>query len=90
MAVSSMLINIPPLEPASLVAAGAILSLIKDTGVELTLTEVNPGQFAASCLIPPATMPVAVTGTSRAECLTRLVALLTPVPTLPPVPEPTT
>jgi len=90
MAVSSLLINIPPLEPESLIAAGTILTLIKDTGVELTLVQVDEGQFAASCLIPPSTMPLAVTGTSRADCLAKLVVLLTPAatPDLPPVPEP--
>lgn len=87
MAVSSMLINIPPLEPESLVAAGAILPMISSTGMELTLVQVDEGQFALSCLIPPGPMPLAVTGTSRADCLTQLVALLDPTPELPSVPD---
>jgi H+/gluconate symporter-like permease len=84
--VTSLLINIPPLEPESLVAAGALLPLVAGTGVELTLVQVEEGKFAASCLIPPSTSPIAVTGASRAECLTKLVAILVPTPVLPSVP----
>lgn len=76
--VSSMMINIPPLEPESLLAAGVILPMIASTGMELTLTQVDEGQFALSCLIPPSTLPLAVTGVSRADCLTQLVLLLDP------------
>ena len=87
MAVSSLIINIPPLEPESLVAAGAILPMIASTGMELTLVQVDEGQFALSCLIPPSQLPLAVTGVSRADCLTQLYVLLNPTPSSPSVPD---
>ena len=78
LATSALRINIPPLEPESLRVAALLLPIVAGTGVELTLVELAPDQFAASCLIPPNPMPIAVTGASRADCLTQLLAALTP------------
>lgn len=91
MAVTSMLINIPPLEMESLVAAGGLLPIFARTGVELTLIEVTPTLVSGSCRIPPNPTPINVVGSSRAECLTKLLAQLTPGPGVDapviPVPE---
>ena len=75
---SSLMINIPPLEPGAIGAAAGLLPIVAVTGVELTLVQVSDGAYAASCRIPPAPAPLSVTGSSMADCLSQLLVLLTP------------
>ena len=76
-AVSTMIINIPPLEMESLMAAAGLLQIVSRTGVDMTMVEVTPTLHSASCRIPPNPNPLTVVGSSRAECLTKLLGMLT-------------
>lgn len=86
-AINTLIINIPPLEPESMVAAAGLLQIFALTGVELTMVEITPTLHSASCRIPPNTTPLTAVGSSRAECLAKLLVMLTPAtPDVPAVP----
>lgn len=81
--IDSLLVNIPPMSPQGQAAAGALLPLMVASGCELTLTQVTSDQFAASYLAPGMVVPIAVVGTTMADCLLNLATRLSVV--VPPV-----
>lgn len=83
--INSLLVNIPPMTPDAQAAAAALFPQMVSSGVELTLTQIAPEQFAASYLTPLMTVPIAVVGLTMADCLTQIATRVLPPP--PPVEE---